>query len=208
MRSESQDVRQHILDTGEAIILGKGFSAVGLAEILSAAGVPKGSFYYYFASKEAFGEALVDHYFTAYLAAQAERLGAPGVSARERLLGYWQHWYATQTEGRCHEQCLVVKLSAEVSDLSESMRAALLRGTDQVIAALAACTAAGVADGSLPADLDPAHTAQSLYQLWLGASLLTKVRRDASALDTALALTRRTLGVEGGGSAPRPALSA
>lgn len=38
------DVRQHILNTGQVIIGGKGFSAVGLNEILKAAGVPKGSF--------------------------------------------------------------------------------------------------------------------------------------------------------------------
>ena len=37
----------------------KGYSGVGLTEILTAAGVPKGSFYHYFASKDAFGEAMV-----------------------------------------------------------------------------------------------------------------------------------------------------
>ena len=46
------DVRRHILETGQAIMGGKGFSAVGLTEILNAAGVPKGSFYYYFKSKD------------------------------------------------------------------------------------------------------------------------------------------------------------
>lgn len=54
------DVRQHILDTAKPIMLRKGFSAVGLNEILQAAGVPKGSFYHYFGSKEAFGEALLE----------------------------------------------------------------------------------------------------------------------------------------------------
>lgn len=45
MTSLHTDVRQHILDTAKPIILGKGFSAVGLNELLFAAGVPKGSFY-------------------------------------------------------------------------------------------------------------------------------------------------------------------
>jgi len=38
---------------------GKGFSVVGLNEVLKSAGVPKGSFYHYFSSKDAFGEALL-----------------------------------------------------------------------------------------------------------------------------------------------------
>jgi TetR/AcrR family transcriptional repressor of nem operon len=53
--------------------------------------------------------------------------------------------------------------------------------------------AEGAADGSLPG-LDPDGTAQALYELWLGASLLTKVRRDSSALEAAMATTEALLG--------------
>ena len=53
---EISDVRQNILQAARPIIGAKGFSAVGLTEILAAAKVPKGSFYYYFTSKEAFGK--------------------------------------------------------------------------------------------------------------------------------------------------------
>jgi TetR/AcrR family transcriptional regulator, transcriptional repressor for nem operon len=61
------DVRQHILDTAQNIIVGRGFTAVGLSEILLSANVPKGSFYHYFNSKEAFGEALLESYFSDYM---------------------------------------------------------------------------------------------------------------------------------------------
>ena len=37
---EFDDTREHLLATGEALLRGKGFSAVGLAEILASAGVP------------------------------------------------------------------------------------------------------------------------------------------------------------------------
>jgi len=52
MSIQNTDIRQHILDTAKPIILGKGFSAVGLNELLNSADVPKGSFYHYFKSKE------------------------------------------------------------------------------------------------------------------------------------------------------------
>lgn len=48
----SHDNRQRVLHVARQIISHKGFSAVGLNEILTAAGIPKGSFYYYFASKK------------------------------------------------------------------------------------------------------------------------------------------------------------
>ena len=63
----STDVRTHILTTGQRIMAGKGYSAVGLAGILAAAGVPNGSFYHDFDSKDAFGEAMLERYFDEYL---------------------------------------------------------------------------------------------------------------------------------------------
>jgi TetR/AcrR family transcriptional regulator, transcriptional repressor for nem operon len=78
----------------------------------------------------------------------------------------------------------VVKLGAEVADLSEAMRLTLCDGTDRVIARLADCISNGVTDGSLP-PLDPIATARTLYQLWLGASLLAKLHRDACSLEHA-----------------------
>lgn len=62
----NSDTRQGILDAGHRIMAAKGFSAVGLNEILTAASVPKGSFYNDFSSKDAFGEALLDDYFADY----------------------------------------------------------------------------------------------------------------------------------------------
>ena len=63
----STDVRRHILDVAHPLFLSRGFTAVGLTEVLAAAKVPKGSFYHYFSSKEAFGEAVLEAYFDDYL---------------------------------------------------------------------------------------------------------------------------------------------
>ena len=191
MSNEHTDVKQRILDTGRGIILGKGFSAVGLNEILSTAQVPKGSFYHYFKSKEAFGEALVDNYVADYLTQVDSLLRDDGAPAAERLMRYWKSWMSTGETAECN--CLVVKLSGEVSDMSEAMRAALLRGTNLIIERLGQCIAEGMADGSLTGNPDTRHTALTLYELWLGAALLSKVRRDRSALDTAMTATSELL---------------
>jgi TetR/AcrR family transcriptional repressor of nem operon len=193
------EVRQHILDTAMPILLGKGFSAVGLNEILAAACVPKGSFYHYFGSKEAFGEALLTSYFAEY----AERLDdllvrQPGTAA-ERLMRYWDDWCTIQCADDPVGKCLAVKLGAEVSDLSEAMREALCRGTDAIISRIAACIEEGRADGSLASVTDAATTAVTLYELWLGATLLEKIRRDRRPLDSAMVTTRILLNLPAGG---------
>lgn len=193
MSTEHHDVRQSILDTAKPIILGKGFSAVGLNEILCAADVPKGSFYHYFKSKELFGEALLESYFNDYLSQLDALLSRPGLSAADRLMSYWREWLETQASGDIDGKCLAVKLGGEVSDLSEPMRSALQRGTHRVIERLAQCIAEGIADGSLSAELDVPGSAQTLYEMWLGATLLTKIRRDRSALDGAMATTLQWL---------------
>lgn len=187
------DVRQHILDTAMPILLGKGFTAVGLNEILSAAGVPKGSFYHYFGSKEAFGEALLTSYFADYVERLDDLLVRQPGPAADKLMRYWDDWCTTQCAEDPHGKCLVVKLGAEVCDLSEAMRATLQHGTERIVERLAACIEAGRADGSLAGVRDAAGTAATLYELWLGATLLEKIRRDRRPLDVAMSRTRQLL---------------
>lgn len=191
--STSHDVRRHILETGRKLIQEKGFVAVGLAELLSVAGVPKGSFYYYFASKEAFGEALLDFYFDSYLVEVRQMLTDPSRTGAARLLHYVDEWVRNQCGDGTSPKCLVVKLGAEVADLSEAMRTVLKNGTDAVIAEIATCIRAGLADGSLSGIPDADTTAAALYEVKLGASLLSKMRRDGSAFAASTMTVRQLL---------------
>jgi TetR/AcrR family transcriptional repressor of nem operon len=191
--AETNDVRESILANGQRIMAGKGFSAVGINEILTASGVPKGSFYHYFGSKDAFGEALLESYFEAYLADLDATLSTPGLTMAQRLVNYWQNWQDTQSFLDCQGKCLAVKLGAEVADLSEAMRLALKRGTAGIVDRLARAIEAGVAEGTMSVDGTPDAAAQSLYQLWLGASVMVKIVRDTQPFATAMTTTRQIL---------------
>ena len=70
-REPRADTRRIILEAGVRSVLRKGYDQAGLAEILREAGVPKGSFYYYFASKEDFGLQLIEHWLENYSEAEA-----------------------------------------------------------------------------------------------------------------------------------------
>jgi TetR/AcrR family transcriptional repressor of nem operon len=191
--NDSSDVRDNILAVGQRIMSGKGFSAVGLNEILTEAKVPKGSFYHYFDSKDAFGEALLSNYFEDYLAELDAVMAQSGLTMAQRLLNYFDMWRANQSFLDCQGKCLAVKLAAEVADLSEAMRAVLNQGTSGIIARLTAAIERGVNDGSLSVDDTPRHVAESLYQLWLGASVMVKIVRGTAPFDSAMASTRQML---------------
>jgi TetR/AcrR family transcriptional regulator, transcriptional repressor for nem operon len=187
------DTRQNIIDSGERVISHKGWAAVGINEVLTAAGVPKGSFYHWFSSKDAFGEAMMQNYFADYVAEMDVIFARTEMTAAARLMAYWEHWLDVQSLDDCQGRCLAVKLGAEVSDLSEPMRLALKEGTHAIIARVRTMIDAGLADGSLSVDGESQSTAQSLYSLWLGASVMAKIHRSIEPLHGALSATRRML---------------
>jgi TetR/AcrR family transcriptional repressor of nem operon len=191
--TDNNQTRQRIFDVAQSIIARKGFSAVGLNEVLNAAGVPKGSFYHYFASKDAFGTALLEHYFETYLADMDRIFQEPATSAHDALMRYWRLWISNQTSQVECGKCLAVKLGAEVADLSEPMRLALQRGTAQIVERLEAAISRGVEEGTVTIVASPAQLALRLYALWLGASVMTKITRTPDSFEEALQQTQHLL---------------
>lgn len=57
-KQTEHDTREHLLATGEQLCMQRGFTGMGLSELLKTAQVPKGSFYHYFRSKEALERSL------------------------------------------------------------------------------------------------------------------------------------------------------
>lgn len=189
------DTKAHLLTTGYQLIAQKGFTAVGLKQILDTAGVPKGSFYHYFASKEAFGEAIIKHYFGLYKI-RLDIINAQNVNAQQKLYDYFQNWYDTQQNGCDHGKCLVVKLSAEVADMSETMRIALDNGYQQTTMWLADQIKAGWEDGSVPRsdNISAESMAKRWYFAWLGASLIAKISQTNTPLAEIWQMTTAQMG--------------
>ena len=84
------DKRDLILAKGAEVMTRRGYHGAGVQEIVQAAGVPKGSFYHYFASKEDFALQALQQVYQPRLARYAEALANPALSPRERILAYAQ----------------------------------------------------------------------------------------------------------------------
>ena len=167
---QQKDTRSQILATGRRLTAKQGYTGVGLSALLKEAGVPKGSFYHYFASKEAYGCALLNEFMTEYGTRLNTSLAHPNMDARSRFLTYFEDWRKKQNSPNLEDRCLVVKLSAEVADLSENMSNILQQGVLEIVMRLTETLEQGAADGTIAALEDPRATAELIYHMWLGAS--------------------------------------
>ncbi|MCG5384575.1 TetR/AcrR family transcriptional regulator, partial [Acinetobacter baumannii] len=187
---KSEAKRLHILNTSSDLILHKGFTGVGLQEILQNCEIPKGSFYHYFQSKEAFGCELVQHYVDNYQV-RLNDVWRSDKSPYQKLIEYFNLWIEDPvTQCGWADSCLIVKLAAEVADLSEDMRSIMSAGVDDVIERIAGLIDLGKQDQSIQADTEASTLAQVLYQMWLGAALLSKLQKDKTPLHQALRATK------------------
>ena len=76
------DTGERLVRIGTEFLSEKGFGLTGLDEVLRAADVPKGSFYYYFDSKIDFGLAVIDNYAGIWARKLKRLLENPSVLAR------------------------------------------------------------------------------------------------------------------------------
>jgi len=155
-------------------VLKYGSGGVGLSRIFADSDVPKGSFYYYFSPKEIFGEALLRDYVAQYLARVDVLVNSPG-TADDRLSKFRSAWLEQADAGGIASQRLVVKLGAEVADLSESMRDIRNDGIYKLVQRITDLLRQGAKDGSLRGFIAPEAMAEMLYAKWLGAAILSKL---------------------------------
>src|SRR6266481_8764643 len=114
------NVRQKIVDAGLKILIEKGFNGCGVQDITAAAGVPKGSFYNHFESKEALGAEVVERYGRENPRRAA--LADTSLPALRRLRAHFERLSEAYTGWRFGRGCLLGNFSAELADQSQLIR--------------------------------------------------------------------------------------
>ena len=161
----------------------KGFSAAGLDEILRRGGVPKGSFYHHFESKEAFGAELIERY-AAYFVRKIERhLGDTHLSPLQRLRSFVADAHAGMARHDFRRGCLIGNLGQEMGTLPESFRAQLLGVFADWQTRFARCLHAAQDVGELSRQADCDELAAFFWIGWEGAVLRAKLERNGAPLD-------------------------
>ncbi len=187
------DTRERILAAGAELFGKKGFNGCGLSEVLQQAGVPKGSFYHYFSSKEEFGVVLIERARDEYLAELRPVLSDRKLSPVRRLRTVFEH-----TRDECAAQgptveCLIPKLALETGNLSEPVHAAVKSCYQLWSALLAQVIREGQAAGEIAATHDADRLANVLVMLWEGAAIRMQIDRTIEPLNDFLTFVFDTL---------------
>jgi TetR/AcrR family transcriptional repressor of nem operon len=181
-RRDVKELREKLLDQGVALLMEQGYHGTGLQELVRSVGVPKGSFYNYFPSKEAFSAEVVKHYIEPFITQLDSHLQRPDVNAETALKAYFNELIA-ETERRDFKGgCLLGNLIGEIGDTSDlcqlSLREAVRRYRDKLEEGLARAQQ----EGSFRKDLDAKDMADFLVNVWQGALLRMKIERSVRPL--------------------------
>ena len=176
-REDLADTRELLLRAGLEVLTEKGFSATGIDEILGRAGVPKGSFYHYFASKEAFGLALIERYGEFFARKLDRHLGNRGLPPLERLQAFVDDARAGMARLDYRRGCLIGNLGQEMGALPESFRARLKETFEDWQARFSACLKEARQAGQLAPAVDTDQLAACFWIGWEGAVLRAKLEQ-------------------------------
>jgi len=177
-----KDTKAHILDIGAQIIHQKGFNATGIQEVLSAAAVPKGSFYFYFKSKEEFGLQLIDYFSNFLFSEMDEFLNAEKVAPLDKLRNYFVWFLAYFEQNNFTGGCPIGNLAQEMGDLNDSFRGKLKSVFDKMKSNIAQCLAEAQQRGDLSPALDVLSLSDFIVSSWQGALLQMKVMKNTASV--------------------------
>jgi TetR/AcrR family transcriptional regulator, transcriptional repressor for nem operon len=175
------DKRNQLIQVGKQIIVQQGFKAASLNDILTTAGVPKGSFYYYFASKEDFGLAIIDDFAQKndlkYLLEDQQ------FSPLTRLRNFFDLKIAEMENCQCTDGCLIGNLAQELSAQNELFRDRLDRVFTDWEKSFTQCLQEAYETGEIASDKNLVDLAKFILSSWEGTVLQAKVTKSVLPME-------------------------
>jgi len=190
---EGRNTREHLLQVGLRRIRSVGYAATGVKEILDEADVPKGSFYHYFPSKEAFAKEVLELYVRGENE-RAEKILRNGKGPPlKRLRRYFEELIAIYGPTAKISGCMVGNLSLEMADHSDSIQSLLHQSFSRWQAGIAGILQEAMDRGDLAKSNKPQELASFLLNNYEGALLRSKADRSSKPLETFLNFTFNVL---------------
>ena len=181
--------REKLVSSGVDTIHARGFATVGLREITTTAGVAQGSFTNHFASKEAFGVAVLNAYFDKIRGVIGETLRDETRAPIARLRAYFEAITTLFDASGWRYGCLIGNMALEAAEHSENIRHRLGEIFSEWTPPFAEAIRQAQLAGEVHGDLDAEETGAALLEAWHGAMLRMKIDRSADALDRFKRLT-------------------
>jgi len=184
---ENSDTRALLIRSGVEVLTESGFAAAGIDGILKKVGVPKGSFYYYFKSKEDFGQAVIDNY-ASYFAAKLDKcLLDESIAPLERIVKFADEAKQGIVKFEFKRGCLVGNLGQEVAILPQSYRLVLQDIFAVWQTKMQACLVTAQQQGDIKQNINCVQQAEYFWIGWEGAVMRARLVQSVQPLDLYIA---------------------
>ena len=180
MRGET---KMALIWCGTEILTEKGFQITGIEEILSRVGVPKGSFYHYFKSKQDFGIAVINNYVDFYDEKMTRIFEDESVSPLSRIQRFVDEGKEGMARYEFKRGCLIGNMGQELASLNDEFRLRIEAVLIAWEARLKACLDLAVVHTELPKNTDTAALSNFFWIGWEGAILRAKLTCSTAPLD-------------------------
>jgi TetR/AcrR family transcriptional repressor of nem operon len=180
---DSGQTKQLLIQSGVEYFTEFGFASSGIDLILKKVSVPKGSFYHYFSSKEAFGLAVIDEYSRYF----AKKLDIHLLNETNKPLVRIANFANDAKEGMSRYNfkrgCLIGNLEQEVTLLPESHRQQLLTTFDDWQQKMTSCLQLAQQEKTISTSLDCKALASFFWLGWEGAIAKSKLTQNLAPID-------------------------
>lgn len=177
------DTRRALVWCGTELLTERGFQVTGIDEVLKRVGVPKGSFYHFFANKHEFGEAVIQNYVEYYARKMMRIFDDETRTPLARLRVFVEDAKRGMLKYGYRRGCLIGNLGQELASLDDAFREqleAVLVAWEQRVEG---CLRQAIEAGEMAPGSDAAAISRFFWIGWEGAVLRAKLTRNAEPLD-------------------------
>lgn len=180
---DAETTKERIIKKGAELVYFKGFNNTGIQEVLKAAEVPKGSFYFYFKNKEEFGLILIDYFASFILNIARKQIRSEAVDSVEGLKNFFRMYIDIMKKQNFTSGCPIGNIAQEMSDLSESFRGRISGFYNEAQGMIRDCIAEAQKRGRLGRDIDTGEISDFIFNSWEGSLIEMKVSKSARPLE-------------------------
>lgn len=180
--ADPTDIPERLLSAGLTLFLQQGYNATGIQALTDHAGVPKGSFYNHFASKEAFAAAIVERYARNMQRSWERMMASAPAKPMAAIRHVFSQMLSYHERATCSAGCLIGNFAAEIALSSEACRQNLMAAQLAWRERLAGLVTAAQASGDIRNDIDATALSALTWAAWEGGLLRMKVERSVQPL--------------------------
>jgi TetR/AcrR family transcriptional repressor of nem operon len=189
------DKRQQIIEIATKIVHSKGYESTSIQDILQAAQIGKGQFYYYFSSKQELGVAIIDYYFKIWHQLIVKNILEANKDPKVKIEEMLDFALQLHREDGCKSGCFFGNLALELSEHNELIREKLNQVFELWINHLTVILDEITQHEDLPIKTANQNLAQVIVSMIEGGILLMKNRQDIQALFNVADVIRKLVNI-------------